>query len=269
MHDRRTRLLNLTALVVALSVPVGLLDGPAWWLGVAALMAATAVTTRASTDRSWHGLPFAPAALPMLAAFSAAGLTHLAGDGALWLLALACGGALVALTLLAEARLAGPADDRRARLERQVVPLAIVVAFAAFLSAAGAITGGLADVAGQPTDTALGALTVSGVLLLALADAAVAAALGYRLAALRTTNLSEALRIAGTYAVVTGLGAALLRVLELPRLFGPAVLAGVFYLWSAYRDASAAQRRTSAWLLEYGLLAAALVLVVGWNLLLH
>ena len=61
----------------------------------------------------------------------------------------------------------------------------------------------------------------------------------------------------------------MLRVLELPRLFGPAVLAGVFYLWSAYRDASAAQRRTSAWLLEYGLLAAALVLVVGWNLLLH
>lgn len=269
MHDRRARILNLTALVVVLSVPVGLLDGPAWWLGVAALMAATAVATRASADRSWHGLPLAPAVLPMLAAFSAAGLTHLAGDGVLWALALACGGALMAVTLLAEARLAGPADDRRARLERQVVPLAIVLAFAAFLAAAGALAGGLADTPGQPTDTALGPLTPSGVLLLALADAAIAAALGYRLAALRTTSLNEALRIAGTYAVVTGLGAALLRVLELPRLFGPAVLAGVFYLWSAYRDASAAQRRTSAWLLEYGLLAGALVLVVGWNLLLH
>ena len=155
MHDRRARLLNLTALVVALSVPVGLLDGPAWWLGVAALMAATAVATRASTDRSWHGLPLASAALPVLAAFSAAGLAHLAGDGALWLLAVLCGGALVALTLLAEARLAGPADDRRARLERQVVPLSIVVAFAAFLAAAGAITGGLANTAGQSTDAAL------------------------------------------------------------------------------------------------------------------
>lgn len=269
MHDRRARIVNLTALVVALSVPVGLLDGPAWWLGVAALMAATAVATRASADRSWHGLPLAPALLPMLAAFSAAGLVHLAGDSALWALALASGGALMAVTLVAEARLAGPADDRRARLERQVVPLSIVLAFAAFLAAAGALAGGLADVTGQPVDTALGALTGSGVLLLALADAAIAAALGYRLAALRTTSLNEALRIAGTYAVVTGLGAALLRVLELPRLFGPAVLAGVFYLWSAYRDASAAQRRTSAWLLEYGLLAGALVLVVGWNLLLH
>jgi len=269
MHDRRMRLVNLTALVVALSVPVGLLDGPAWWLGVAALMAATAVATRASADRSWHGLPLAPAVLPVLAAFSSAGLDHLAGDGILWVAAVTCCAALVALTLLAEARLAGPADDRRARLEHQVVPLAIVVAFAAFLAAAGALAGGLAAATGQPGDTSLGALTASGVLLLALADAAVAAALGYRLAALRTTNLTEALRIAGTYAVVTGVAAALLRVLELPRLFGPAVLAGVFYLWSAYRDASAAQRRTSAWLLEYGLLVVALVLVVGWNLLLH
>ena len=191
MHDRRARLLNLTALVVALSVPVGLLDGPVWWVGVGVLMAATAIAARTSTDRSWHGLPLAPAVLPVLAAFSTAGLAHLAGDGALWVLALACGGALVALTLLAEARLAGPADDRRARLERQVVPLSIVVAFAAFLAAAGAIAGGLADASAQPTETAFGGLTVSGVLLLALADAAVAAALGYRLAALRTTNLER------------------------------------------------------------------------------
>ena len=269
MHDRRTRLLDLTALVAILSVPAGVLDGPAWWLGVAALMAATAVAARATTDRSWHGLPLAPVALPMLAAFSAAGLVHLAGDSAMWALAVACGAALVAATLLAEARLAGPADDRRARLERQVVPLTIVLAFASFLTAAGAIPGGLAEASGQSTATVPGALAPSGVLLLALADAAIAAGLGYRLAALRTTSVMEALRIAGTYGVVTGLGAALLRVLELPRLFGPAVLAGVFYLWSAYRDASAAQRRTSAWLLEYGLLAAALVLVVGWNLLLH
>jgi len=269
MHDRRARLLNLTALVVVLSVPVGLLEGPAWWLGVAVLMAATVVAVRATADRSWHGLPLATAVLPALAGFSAAGLVHLAGDGTFWVPAVACGGGLEALTLLAEARLAGPADDRRARLERQVVPLAIVVAFAAFLAAAGALAGGLVDAAGQSADTGPGSLTGSGVLLLALADAGIAAALGYRLAALRTTNLGEALRIAGTYAVVTGLGAALLRVLELPRLFGPAVLAGVFYLWSAYRDASAAQRRTSAWLVEYGLLAAALVLVVGWNLLLR
>jgi hypothetical protein len=269
MHDRRGRLINLTVLVVALSAPVGLLDGPAWWLGVAALMAATAIAVRASAERSWHGLPLAPAALPMLAAFTTAGLVHLAGDGVLWALGLACGGGLVAATLLAEQRLAGPADDRRARLERQVVPLAIVLAFGAFLAAAGAVAGGLAGTRGEAVDVTEGALTASGLVLLALADAAIAAALGYRLAALRTTSLPEALRIAGTYAVVSGVAAALLRVLELPRLFGPAVLAGVFYLWSAYRDASAAQRRTSTWLFEYGLLAAALVLVVGWNLLLH
>jgi hypothetical protein len=267
MHERRARSVNLTVLVVALSAPIGLLDGPAWWLGAAALMAATAVATRVSADRSWHGLPLATAILPALAAFGSAGLMHLAGEGIVWLPALAVGGALVAVTLVAEGRLAGPADDRRARLERQVVPLAIVLAFTAFLGAAGALAGGL--VTTGPAAASTGPASPSDIVALALADAAIAAALGYRLAALRTTSLTEAMRIAGTYAVVTGAAAALLRVLELPRLFGPAVLAGVFYLWSAYRDASAAQRRTSAWLLEYGLLTAALVLVVGWNLLLH
>jgi len=269
MHDRRTRLVNLTVLVVALSAPISLLDGPAWWLGAAALMAATAVAARMSADRSWHGLPLATVVLPALAAFGSAGLVHLAGQGVVWLPALAGGGALVAVTLVAEARLAGPADDQRARLEHQVVPLAIVLAFTAFLGAAGALAGGLVTSADPSLAGGSGPVSAADIVALALADAAVAAALGYRLAALRTTSLTEALRIAGTYAVVTGAAAALLRVLELPRLFGPAVLAGVFYLWSAYRDASAAQRRTSAWLLEYGLLTAALVLVVGWNLLLH
>jgi hypothetical protein len=267
MYGRRIRTLNLTLLILALSVPISLLDGPAYWVGVATLMVATAVATGAlGPDRPTHGLPLAPRMMPALAAFAAAGLAHLAGIDPAWLVALAVGVGVVALTLLAEQRLAGPADDRRPHLERQFLTLAIVLAFAAFTGAAGALEDGLDSAPGAAAGTAL---TATGLLALALAEAAIAATLGYRLAGLRTTSLAEALRVAGTYAVVTGVTAALLRAVDLPRLFGPAVLAGVFYLWSAYRDASAAQRRTSAWLWEYGLLVAALLLVVGWNLLLH
>ncbi|MFI5261018.1 MAG: hypothetical protein ACHQZR_00520 [Candidatus Limnocylindrales bacterium] len=269
MHSRRARVVNLTVLVVALSVPISLLDGPAYWAGVASLMLATAVAAGAQTsERPVHGLPLATRILPMLAAFAAAGLAHLAGADATWLLALALGAAPTATTLLAELRLAGPADDRRPHLERQMLTLVIVLVFAAFTAAAGAIEGGLGTTPNEAGDAVL-TISAAGLMALALIEAAIAGAVGYRLAALRTTALGEALRVAGTYAVVTGVTAALLRAIDLPRLFGPAVLAGVFYLWSAYREASAAQRRTATWLWEYGLLVGALLLVVGWNLLLR
>src|SRR3990172_8197785 len=64
-----------------------------------------------------------------------------------------------------------------------------------------------------------------------------------------------------------GAGAALLRALALPRLLGPAILAGIFYLWSAYRAAPGAERRSAGWLWEYLVLALALAGVVAWNLL--
>jgi hypothetical protein len=271
MHSRRARALNLTVLVVVLSVPISLLDGPALWSGLATLMLATAVATGALTaERPSHGLPMASRILPVQAAFTTAGLAHLGGVDPIWLVALLIGAVLTASAAAAEQRLSGPVDERRTHLERQVLPLAIVLAFGAFAAVAGAVDSGLGALPAAAGEGAAGTgLTAAGLLFLALADAAIAAALGYRLAALRTTSLPEALRVAGTYAVVTGVTAALLRAVDLPRLFGPAVLAGVFYLWSAYRDASAAQRRTSEWLWEYGLLAVALVLVVGWNLLLH
>lgn len=272
MHSRRARVLNLTLLVAALSVPISLLDGPALWSGLAALMLATAVATGAlAPERAAHGgLPLASRMLPVVAAFTTAGLAHLAGVDPIWLVALAIGAALTGAAVAVEQRLAGPADERRAAVERQLLPLAIVLAFSAFTAAAGAVDSGLGGPTAEAVQGVVSAgLTASGLLFLALAEAAIAAALGYRLAALRTTSLPEALRVAGTYAVVTGITAALLRAVDLPRLFGPAVLAGVFYLWSAYRDASAAQRRSSQWLWEYVLLALALVLVVGWNLLLR
>ena len=63
------------------------------------------------------------------------------------------------------------------------------------------------------------------------------------------------------------MAAVLLRALALPQLLGPAILAGVFYLWSAYRAAPGAERRSVGWVWEYLVLIVALVGVVAWNLL--
>jgi len=260
---------NLTLLVTAVSVPVSLLEGPAFWAAAAVLLAATAVASGSlAGERTARSLPLATTVMPALGAFSTAGLAHLAGADATWLVGLGVGAGLVALAALAEQRLAAPADDRRPQVERQLLTLAIVLVFASVTGAAGAIDGGLGTPPGA-AGAARSTISAAGLISLALVEAAIAAAVGYRLAALRTTTLADALRVAGTYAVVTGVSAALLRAIDLPRLFGPAVLAGVFYLWSAYRDASGTQRRPAAWIWEYGLLAVALALVVGWNLLLR
>lgn len=277
MHPLRARLIELTALTAALAAVVSLLDGPSYWAGQAVVVVAAGLgMLMLLADREPRGVPLESLALPAVAAFATAGLPHLAGVGPWWLPALAAGAALLVLAGGTEARLLGPVDERRAQAERQLQPLTVLVAFAAFVAAAGAIPGGLAEPAaagGTPANPvlALGGLSVerSSLLALGLLDALIAFVLGYRLAALRTTSAREAAWAAGTFAVVIGIGAALLRGFGLPRLVAPAVLAGVFYLWSAYRGASAAQRRSFAWLWEYALLGGALVVAVAWYLLVH
>jgi hypothetical protein len=105
--------------------------------------------------------------------------------------------------------------------------------------------------------------------MMAVADGTVAFLLGYRLSATRAPDLIEAIWAAGTFAVVIGVAAALLRALGLPLLLGPAVLAGTFYLWSAYRSAPAGERRSAGWLVEYFVLLVVLIAAIAWNLLLR
>jgi len=273
VHPLRARLIELTALTAALAAVVSLLDGPSYWAGQAIVVVAAGLGTfLLLAEREPRGVPLESLALPVVAAFTTGGLPHVAGVGPWWLPALAAGGALLILAAGTEARLLGPVDERRAQAERQLQPLTVLVAFAAFAVAAGSIPGGLAEPStSAPTDAALavGGLSVERASLLALGllDALLGFVLGYRLAALRTTSAREAAWAAGTFAVVIGISAALLRGFGLPRLVGPAVLAGVFYLWSAYRGASAAQRRSFAWLWEYALLGGALVVAVAWYLL--
>src|SRR3972149_5012235 len=196
----RSRAVNLAVLLVVLAALASLLEGPAVWLGALIVGAAAAFGAfhfLAEVDP--RGVPIESLATPAVAAMALAGMAHLAGVRPALAAILRGGGLLLVATLLLEARLMGPADDARARRERQLVPVVVLLAFLGFASGAGAVSAG--------------------------------------------------------------------RAAPLPGLRGPASLAGIFYLGSAYRAAPGAERRSAGWLWEYLVLALALAGVVAWNLL--
>ena len=88
-----------------------------------------------------------------------------------------------------------------------------------------------------------------------------------RAAALRVSNLRDALWSAGTYAAAIAIGAAAVRFIEIPRLLGPALLTLTFYLWDAFHGAAPARRRDLGWLWQTLLLVVLGVVVVALNLM--
>lgn len=274
MRTERPRLANLVALVL-LSAGIGIfLQGAAFWVGALLLAAATAYGAFAlMADLDPRGVPIESLATPAAAAFATLGLAHLAGAELAALPVLAGGGALLAVSLLLEARLLGPADASNPHREQQLLVVTVLLSFLCFTAVAGAVPGGLGGETGAAGDAGPDAGNAGGqeasLLLLAVADGAVAFVLGYRLAALRSPSVRAAARAAGTFGVVIAASAALIRAIALPRLLGPALLAAVFYLWSAYRSASGLERRSAAWLWEYLALTGAAALAVAWNLLLR
>jgi hypothetical protein len=266
VRTERARLLNLVALVVMAAGIALFLDGPAFWIGAALLVAVSAFGTFSLlAELDPRGVPVESLTTPAVASFVTVGLARLAGPTPAGVVALAAGAVLIGASLFLEARLLGPADRTHARRVQQLVPLVVLLAFLGFTSVAGAIYGGPADTGATPTVAG----TETAIIVLALTDALVAFILGYRLAATRSASVRQAAWAAGTFAVVIGVAAALLRAIALPRLLGPALLAAIFYLWSAYRSASRAERRSGGWLTEYLALAGAAVLAVAWNLLLR
>ena len=267
MHTDRIRMLELVLLAGAAAGIGLLLNGVALWIACIALAALTALGAFVILfEHEPRGVPIELLALPVVGAVGMLGLAHLAGVGLLTLPALAVGAGLVAASVSLERRLLRPAGELLERRRNLLQQLSLLLAFVAFAGIAGAVPGGLAAPSGQGVGTPL---DPRGLVLLTVADSAVAFLLGYRLAALRMTRVRDAGFAAGTFAVVVGIAAAVVRALALPRLVGPAVLAAVFALWAAYRAAPGSERRSFAWLWEYGILSFAALLAVAWNLLLR
>jgi hypothetical protein len=153
----------------------------------------------------------------------------------------------------------GTTEADRARL----LAAAVLTAFVAFIGVAALVPGGL------PEPGATGAeagLTEGSLLLLALGDALVALALGYRVAAARYGSARDAARSAVTYAIVIAIAAGAIRALDVPRLVGPAALTLVFYLWDALHSTAPDRRREPRFVWETLLLGVLAVVVVAWNL---
>ena len=266
-QTRRQQLVNLVVLAVLVAALGMFLEGAGFWVGAALLSIVTAYgALRVLSDISPRRLAPETVAMPAAAGFATIGLAH--GLGPTWpvALALAAGGASLAVAVELEARLLGPVDAADPHRRQQVVLLAVLLAFLCF-SAVVAIVYGTA-LAGVGAEASVGAQEAN-LIVIVIADAALAFVLGFRLTALRALAVRDAAREAGTFAFVVGVAAALIRAIALPPLLAPALLAAVFYLWSGYRSASRAERRSNAWLWEYLALAGAAALAVVWNLLLR
>jgi hypothetical protein len=266
MRAERPRLFNFVALVVLAAAIAFFLDGPGFWLGTVLICAATAYgafALMASVEP--RGVPIEALATPATTVFAMVSLAHGFGTSLATPVVLGLGGVLLAISITLEMRLLGPADAADPLRRQQLVLLTVLLAFLSFSGAAATVYGGLLGRDAGPTVAA----QEGSLVIFALADAAIGFVLGYRLAATRVPMVRAAVREAGTFAVVIGVAAALIRAIALPLPLAPALLAAVFYVWSGYRSASRAERRSNAWLWEYLALAGAAALAVAWNLLLR
>ena len=144
--------------------------------------------------------------------------------------------------------------------------VALGLAFAAFVAVGGLVPGGLV-VAGSGE---AGHLSTQGMVTFVGLNAAIAGAIGYRLAGLLSPHrFDRIVRVVALiqYAVLVGLAAAILRSMVLPRLFIPALLTLVVYLVTAVRESPERVTLNRRLLQELAVLAAAAAAAIVWGLM--
>jgi hypothetical protein len=284
MHQERNGARELGLVTAALAVGIHFVDGPPLWIATGLMIAAVvaAVTHLLGDWRPWRVSP-ERLVLPGLAAFGVAGIAHLFAPvpwlavvfvGA-WLLITwvveletATGEGHVAAdpghVAVAEAQRgaqgtepAGFGEGHSRPFEVRVGTLGI--AFLAFAAVGGFVPGGLAGDGKALTAVALVATIALDVVIGGLA--------GYRIAALRVHTWREGVVAMYQYAVASGHIGGFLRVLALPRLFGPALLTLLLYLVTGFRESPTPIRRSRRLIEESGLLVLAGAAAVVWGLL--
>ena len=165
-------------------------------------------------------------------------------------------GLLIDRTLAVEAGLAGSREAPSADDRSRTLVAMLVVALVAFVGVAAIVPGGIAG--REPAGAPLVPLPLGDLVLLAVAD--------YRAAALRGSQMREALWAALTYAAAIAVGAAAIRAMGIPRLIGPALLMFLFYLWDTLHATPPTRRRDPRWIWETLVLAGLGAAVAFWNL---
>ncbi len=244
-----------------------LVDGPIAWAVGGCLLVAVAVGSLQVLGASEApavatGVPVESLIVPGVAAFAAFGALRLVPVGILLVPAVFAGAWLVARVLATEARILTASTGPSGADRTAILVSALIVGFLAFTGIAGLVPGGLPD----PATTVSLAPTGPDLAALAGADAAVAFLLGYRAAALRSSNLRDVAWFGLTSAIVVAIAAAALRAMEIPRLLGPALLVLVFFLWDAVHGTPPSRRRDPQRIWETVLLLVLGILVVAWTL---
>ena len=239
-------------------------DGPLWAATVLVVVVAVAGTANLlGESRPWRW-PVDRVALPAVAAFASIGMTRLV-DPVPWLAVAFAGSWLVVSWAVGIETEPVPesVDQAAAHLEgRHARPTsarlgAFGLAFLGFSAIGGIVPGSVAG-DGHP-------LTVGVFLATVALDVAIGGLAGYRIAALRPHSWGEAVTAMYLYSMVLAPAGVLVRVLALPRLFGPAVLALVSYLVTSFRESDEPLRHNARLLEETAVLtvAGAVVVVLG------
>ena len=243
-----------------------LVDGPAAWLvGICLLLAVVLGSLQILGDgvpsTAGPGVPVEALIAPGVTAIAIFGSIRLVPAGILLAPAILVGAWLLARVIGTEARLLASEKGISSADRTEVLAEALVIGFFAFTGMAALVPGVLPQVGAD-----VAAPTGSQLVALAAADAFVAFLLGYRAAALRSSNLQDLVWFALTSATLVAISAAALRAMEIPRLLGPALLVLVFFLWDAAHGSRPSRRRDARWIWETVLLAILGVLVVAWSI---
>lgn len=234
MNSRPTRDLGLV--VAVLCVATRLVDGPALWAATA-LTVATAVAGAIHVLGTWHPrrIRYERLVLPAFAAFAAVGVARLfdaSGWGTLAAVAVAAAAwAGVAWVVALETAPAPP--DRLA-----VRSATLALAFLCLTAVGGIVPAGLAGDR-QPLEP----VALVAVVLL---DAAVGGLAGLRLWSLEAgLSWRRLLLEAGCCLALAALAGAVVRVVEIPRILGPALVTAALYVWVEWRQAPASLRENA------------------------
>jgi hypothetical protein len=266
MDTRRNTRRELAVLATALVIASRPLEGDLVWLVGGLVLGAVVLGGLQALDLGEpRGVAIESVITPAVASVAALGAIRLVPVG-LWLVpAIILAFVLIDRALAAEANLlARPGGEPAPEDRNALLAVVLTSAFLAFAGAAGA-----AGVIAPLGTDATAPVSESSLLVLVVADATIAALLGFRLALLDTPSVRDALWGAITFAAVAAIGTATVRAIDLPRLIGPAVVTLLLYLWSAYLrrpQGFGGERRRLA---EGAVLALLGLVVAGWNLLLR
>ena len=256
---------DLVAVSMVIVLAARFVDGPVVWLvGFVLLLAVWFGTLQVLGDgipsTKGTGVPVESLIVPGVTAVGIYGAVRLVPIGILLVPALLLGVWLLLRVLATESRLLASQKTPSGADRTAVMTGTMVVGLLAFAGIAALVPGGWPE-----QGVALAAPTGAQLAVLAGADAVIAFLLGYRAAALRSTNLREVAWFALTSAIVVAIAAVALRAMEIPRLMGPALLVLVYFLWDAIHVSPATRRRDGRWIWETVLLIALAVVVVVWG----